>query len=330
MMKTTRKIMISAAILTLFLGVITSSVIAETTEIVTDGEDDVIIISEDMFSAETEDDITFERTSDKPNIDITKLTYIGDEESTQVTLKLEVNSRGVIEDRNDLEDIDPNATTFTGTVITYSLSLETSESSYEIEYIAGNCTVNYEPVTATKVDNELSVTFDLESSDETFVSLSGTTMQFDLNSLTDIKYYMDVAPDSELFTAFLNGPTSAETGEEIEFTSDYEDTFGLTVGPYTYTWNFDDGTTSTQQNPTHTYQNPGDYYVKLTVEDSTGLSSEDSIKITVTAGSSTNGGNTNGDGTSDSDDGSGLLMFIAVIAIIVIIGVVALIFVIRR
>jgi PKD repeat protein len=329
MMKTTRKIMISAAILTLLLGVITS-VSAETTEIVTDGEDDVIIISEDMFSGETEDDITFERTSEKPNIDITKLTYIGDEDSTQVTLKLEVNSRGVIEDRNDLEDIDPNATTFTGTVITYSLSLETSEDVYEIEYIAGNCTVNYEPVTATKVDNELSVTFDLESSDETFVSLSGTTMQFDLNSLTDIKYYMDVAPDSELFEAILNGPTSAETGEEIEFTGDYEDTFGLTASPYTYTWNFDDGTTSTQQNPTHTYQNPGDYYVKLTVEDSTGLSSEDSIKITVTAGSSTNGDTTNGDSTNDSDGGSGLLMFIAVIAVIVIIGVVALIFVIRR
>jgi len=334
MMKTARKIIISAAILTLLLSVIASSVSAQTTEIVSDPEDDVIIISEDVFGDGTDEDITFERTSDKPNIDITKLTYIREDTGTQVTLKLEVNTDGVIEDRNDLEDVDPDATTFTGTVITYAMTLETSDGYYEIEYIAGNCTLNYEEIAATKADNELSITFDLEATTETFVALTGTTMQFDINSLTDIRYYMDIAPDSALFVALPSGPSTAETGKEVEFTGDYEDPLGLTSSPYTYLWDFDDGTTSTQQDPKHTYQYPGDYTVTLTVEDSQGLTSEETLLITVTSGSSTNGGDTNGDGDGDgdgdTDEGSGLLMFVAVIAIIVVIGVVALIFVIRR
>ena len=330
MMKTARKIIITAAIITLLLGVITSSVIAQTTEIVTDKQDDVIIISEDLFGDTTDENISFEKTAEKPNIDITKLTYLREDAGTEVTLILEVNTRGIIEDKNDLEDIDPNATSFTGTVITYSISLETSDGYYEVEYIAGNCTLNYEDINAIKDGNELSVTFDLEKSNETFVSLTGTTMQFDINSLTDIKYYMDIAPDSALFVALPSGPSSAETGEEITFSGDYEDPLGLTSNPITYSWDFDDGTKSNKQNPTHSYQYPGDYTVTLQVEDAQGLSSEETLQITVTTGSSTNGnGSTNGNINGESED-SGFVMFIAVIAIIVIIGIVALIFVIRR
>ena len=36
-------------------------------------------------------------------------------------------------------------------------------------------------------------------------------------------------------------------------------------GPYTYFWDFGDGTTSTQANPVHSYQNPGMYPVKLII-----------------------------------------------------------------
>jgi len=49
-------------------------------------------------------------------------------------------------------------------------------------------------------------------------------------------------------------------------------TFDSTIlngtGPYFYTWNFDDGTTSTQANPTHVFDKPGTYEVTLSVEDS--------------------------------------------------------------
>lgn len=330
-MRTARKIVIFAAILTLFLGAFSTLVSAQITEIVSDPEDDVIIISEDVFGGDTGEDFVLEKTADKPNIDITKLTYIREEGSTQVTVKLEVNSRGIIEDRNDFEDVDPDDLTFTGSIVTYGLSLETSENFYEIEYMAGNCTLNYGEINATVIGNVLSITFNLDDISETFVALIGTTMQFDINSLTDIKYYMDIAPDSALFTAYPSAsPTTAKTGESINFAGEYDDSFGISVAPYTYTWTFDDGTTSNEQSPTHSYHSPGTYFVRLKVEDSQGLSSEGTIQLTITTGQSSNGGNTNGGSNDDTDDGAGLLLFIVVIAIIVIIGVVALVFVIRR
>src|SRR5437588_131243 len=46
---------------------------------------------------------------------------------------------------------------------------------------------------------------------------------------------------------------------------------GSAVGgktPYTFAWTFGDGTTSTQQSPTHTYTAAGTYTATLTVHDS--------------------------------------------------------------
>lgn len=42
------------------------------------------------------------------------------------------------------------------------------------------------------------------------------------------------------------------------------------VGPYTYRWDFSDGTYSTEQNPTHLFDTPGVKVVTLTVRDSKG------------------------------------------------------------
>jgi glucose/arabinose dehydrogenase len=48
-----------------------------------------------------------------------------------------------------------------------------------------------------------------------------------------------------------------------------------------YTWNFGDGTTSTQANPTHTYQVAGPYIVKLTVSDGVNSTPAADLQITV-------------------------------------------------
>lgn len=54
-----------------------------------------------------------------------------------------------------------------------------------------------------------------------------------------------------------------------------------TTGAATYSWNFGDGSTSSAQNPTYTYANPGFYMVCLLVTDSCGHNSYcDSIAIT--------------------------------------------------
>ncbi|HSK70547.1 MAG TPA: PKD domain-containing protein, partial [Pyrinomonadaceae bacterium] len=48
-----------------------------------------------------------------------------------------------------------------------------------------------------------------------------------------------------------------------------------------YSWNFGDGTTSTQANPSKTYNNVGNYTATLTVTDNNGASSSSSVQITV-------------------------------------------------
>ncbi len=47
-------------------------------------------------------------------------------------------------------------------------------------------------------------------------------------------------------------------------------------------WNFGDGQTSSQENPTHTYQSPGRFTVTLTVSDSAGLSATASREVVAT------------------------------------------------
>ncbi len=54
------------------------------------------------------------------------------------------------------------------------------------------------------------------------------------------------------------------------------------TGIESYLWDFMDGTTSTEADPTHTFINPGNYDVLLTVEDAEGLTGTATITITVT------------------------------------------------
>ena len=53
------------------------------------------------------------------------------------------------------------------------------------------------------------------------------------------------------------------------------------AGSWTYLWDFKDGTTSTEENPTHTYAGPGEYDVTLTAV-TANCSESDITKVTVT------------------------------------------------
>jgi len=93
--------------------------------------------------------------------------------------------------------------------------------------------------------------------------------------------YFTVEYEMENFPPVANfswSPDDAEVGEDVNFTDMSYDTDGSIVS---YSWNFGDGATSTDQNPTHEYKKGGFYKVNLTVFDNDGKSSpvEKTIEI---------------------------------------------------
>ena len=63
-------------------------------------------------------------------------------------------------------------------------------------------------------------------------------------------------------------PTTAVVGQTVEF---FDESKG---GPIFWSWDFDDGGTSVQQHPTHTFVQAGNYEVRLTVYNSSEESDE--------------------------------------------------------
>ena len=81
-------------------------------------------------------------------------------------------------------------------------------------------------------------------------------------------------------TADSGGPYSGQINNPIDFdgtgSSDLE-------GNLTYLWDFGDGATSAQSNPSHAYTAEGDYNAILTVSDNEGLTDIDSTTVTISA-----------------------------------------------
>ena len=77
---------------------------------------------------------------------------------------------------------------------------------------------------------------------------------------------------------FETDPDPPIAGEPTEFIDRSEDPDGEIVE---WEWDFGDGSTSTEQNPTHTFDEPGTYPVTLTVTDDGGASATEEREIRV-------------------------------------------------
>ena len=64
---------------------------------------------------------------------------------------------------------------------------------------------------------------------------------------------------SQLKAAFSVDNANPEAGNSVQFTDQSKG------APTFWYWDFGDGNSSTSQNPTHTYQSPGTYSVKLVI-----------------------------------------------------------------
>lgn len=80
-----------------------------------------------------------------------------------------------------------------------------------------------------------------------------------------------VAPPLPPVADFVGDPLSGNAPLEVAFTDLSTNT------PTSWLWDFGDGHTSTEQNPTHVYDLPGDYTVTLTATNAGG--SDDEVKV---------------------------------------------------
>jgi len=94
-----------------------------------------------------------------------------------------------------------------------------------------------------------------------------------------VKLTFKVESNNALQAGFSGTPTSGAAPLSVFFTD-------ISIGyPETWHWDFGDGYTSEQQNPTHIYENVGTYSVTLTVTGATGSSSvTKNAYVTVTTG----------------------------------------------
>ncbi len=83
--------------------------------------------------------------------------------------------------------------------------------------------------------------------------------------------------NSPLQASFTFAPSAPNTNQSISFTAS---PIGGT-SPYSYSWEFGDGTTSSIANPTHSYNNAAIFSVILTINDSKGGTTSSSRQITI-------------------------------------------------
>jgi hypothetical protein len=89
----------------------------------------------------------------------------------------------------------------------------------------------------------------------------------------------DIAPNPPLEILYGLATNVAEAGKSVQFNGSA--LFGQP--PYEYQWDFGDGSTSTEKNPTHKYSKAGDYEYNLTVTDDGGDSDYITGEITIIA-----------------------------------------------
>jgi PKD repeat protein len=84
------------------------------------------------------------------------------------------------------------------------------------------------------------------------------------------EYELDVIAEAE--------PDEGAPPLKVQFTASVEEETG---GPFTFSWDFGDGSKSSEQNPVHTYAKVGEYTATLTVTNQKGNKGTDEIDIFV-------------------------------------------------
>jgi PKD repeat protein len=143
---------------------------------------------------------------------------------------------------------------------------------------AGNDLVVYEGGSDGDENFQLWVSADSPHGPWTSLGIGVGTTEFDLGGLPWVRYVkvadiadvadgnpnggfdLDAVGTPLYVAAFAGDPTSGQRPLEVNFTDH------STGGPTSWSWDFGDGDTSTEQNPTHIYDALGTYDVTLTID----------------------------------------------------------------
>lgn len=325
----TRKIVVAALLMVTLLCSFASVQAAD--QVISDARGDVTNIN--IMNDETEI-VTSHPDIDVKNLDLLESTYTQSGKLVTVTMAV----AGAIENRGNISDLtgDDNFDSWNINTVSYTISVATDASDYTITYINKVCQLSRDYGDAENLSSSdfstsgdtLTVHFELGNATETYDSLSveSSFMKINLTDITNLDeddlegmYVMltDVAPNPPLSLFEAEAEKNlAMTGETIQFNSTVEPFTGQP--PYTYLWDFGDGTTSTERNPTHVYDAAKTYTYTCTITDADDAT--DSMTGTIKI-----------QGSSGSVGGIDLgLLVIVVIAIIAIIGVAVVVYLIRR
>lgn len=103
-----------------------------------------------------------------------------------------------------------------------------------------------------------------------------------LRSICSYERCSSIAPPPEPPTAVATGNNSVEQFQAVAFSSaGSKDNYGRIVS---YAWDFGDGASSSQANPSHTFEQVGSFNVTLTVTDNDGMTATDTIALNVNYG----------------------------------------------
>ena len=111
-------------------------------------------------------------------------------------------------------------------------------------------------------------------------STTGSRPQASVTTTTvEEEYELDVIAEAE--------PDEGAPPLKVQFTASVEEESG---GPFSFNWDFGDGSKGTEQNPVHTYAKVGEYTATLTVTNQKGNKGSDEIDIFVETDEEGSGG----------------------------------------